>query len=111
VSLFICPKGLIDRVEIRLAVNRGVERCVFMEFRGRENQIMAGIIIGPAGVPLCPHCNFAGSYTLTTLPYLKSFPSSLSDLSNRREQGGKASSDFLDFEAHSGSMQRKSREI
>jgi hypothetical protein len=37
--------------------------------------------------------------------------SSLSDLSNRREQGGKASADFLDFEAHSGSMQRKSREI
>jgi hypothetical protein len=34
---------------------------------------------------------------------------SLSDLSNRREQGGKASADFLDFEAHSGSMQRKSR--
>jgi hypothetical protein len=37
--------------------------------------------------------------------------SSLSDLSNRREQGGKANPDFLDFEAHSGSMQRKSREI
>jgi hypothetical protein len=41
----------------------------------------------------------------------KLLPSSLSDLSNRREQGGKASADFLDFEAHSGSMQRKSREI
>jgi hypothetical protein len=37
--------------------------------------------------------------------------SSLSGLSNRREQGGKASADFLYFEAHSGSMQRKSREI
>jgi hypothetical protein len=42
---------------------------------------------------------------------LEKSPSSLSDLSNRREQGGKASADFLDFEAHSGSMQRKSREI
>jgi cyclopropane-fatty-acyl-phospholipid synthase len=38
-------------------------------------------------------------------------PSSPSDLSNRRQQGGKASADCLDFEAHSGSIQRKSREI
>jgi hypothetical protein len=73
-GLFICPEGLIDRGEIRLAMDCEIELRVFMEFRGRENQIMAGIIVGPAGVPLCPHCDFTGSYALTSLPYLKGFP-------------------------------------
>ncbi|MDP1950432.1 MAG: hypothetical protein Q8K59_04930 [Nitrosomonas sp.] len=36
---------------------------------------------------------------------------SLSDLSDRSEQSGKARTDWPDFEAHSHSMQRKIRVI
>ncbi|MDP1559201.1 MAG: hypothetical protein Q8K59_00985 [Nitrosomonas sp.] len=36
---------------------------------------------------------------------------SLSDLSDRSEQSGKAGTDWPDFEAHSHSMQRKIRVI
>ncbi|MDP1559290.1 MAG: sulfate ABC transporter ATP-binding protein [Nitrosomonas sp.] len=39
------------------------------------------------------------------------FPRSLSDLSDRSEQSGKARTDWPDFEAHSHSMQRKIRVI
>ncbi|MDP1950012.1 MAG: hypothetical protein Q8K59_02765 [Nitrosomonas sp.] len=38
-------------------------------------------------------------------------PRSLSDLSDRSEQSGKARIDWPDFEAHSHSMQRKIRVI
>ncbi|MDP1950797.1 MAG: hypothetical protein Q8K59_06855 [Nitrosomonas sp.] len=38
-------------------------------------------------------------------------PRSLSDLSDRSEQSGKARTDWPDFEAHSHSMQRKIRVI
>jgi len=38
-------------------------------------------------------------------------PRSLSDLSNRSEPSGRARADFLNFEAHSETMQRKIEEI
>jgi hypothetical protein len=36
---------------------------------------------------------------------------SLSDLGNRSEHGGRASTEFSDFEAHSGAMEREIGEL
>jgi hypothetical protein len=48
---------------------------------------------------------------ITRLADAKLAARSLSDLGDRSEQGGRASTEFHDFEAHSGSMQRDSGEL
>jgi cyclopropane fatty-acyl-phospholipid synthase-like methyltransferase len=48
-------------------------------------------------------------HTIYTI--LRQAPRSLSDLGDRSEQGGRASTEFHDNEAHSGSMQRDSGEL
>jgi hypothetical protein len=63
---------------------------------GRNDQARAELLFGVQ----------MSKYVFALTAEDRTFPRSLSDLGDRSEQGGRASTEFADIEAHSGSMQR-----